>query len=172
MTTFTDLDVLSKMGWRQRTLRVLFCWRCGVGQAPFIYRQSEELVEIVSHGEGEEDDDFPYLNYPQVVPYIEFALRPLPEPFDQLLREVHEDVDWPHSLTLFVQTPRHQVLGRPFVYDDREDCCPECAKPLLIVATIGNDIGDGYIQTDNSYVMLMVRVCTDCSIVRVDQQCD
>ena len=117
-------------------------------------------------------EDFPYPGYPEQVPKIEFGLVALPRQLASLQHELAGEVVWPQDLIRFLETPRHQFLGAPFVHDEREHKCLSCGKRMKLVLTIENDIGEGYIQTDNSDVMLVVKACTDCSILVVEQQCD
>lgn len=172
IVTLSDPNALSCLGWKQSELRVLFCWRCRVSQGPFVYDQSEGSFQIVRHESGNMSDDFPYEAYPIEVPFVDFALKPLPKALAELQLDFNDDVEWPHYLTLFLETPRSQVLGRPFIYEGHVQACPRCEGPMNLTLTIDNDIGAGYIQTEDSSVVLVVWSCNNCSIVQVAQQCD
>lgn len=171
----SDRKVILSPAWSGDPIRLYYCWLCQVSSGQLVYQITEDdKVSFLLYSKGEMPLGFPYGDYPQSVPVIPFGLRELPHGLEILQQAVSvgRTDNWPFWLEQAMTTPRHQVLGSPFVFDESKLLCPICSAEMWLFATVADDVGRGYVMTGNPFVQCVFYTCPRCRVVRAESQCD
>ncbi|BDU22189.1 hypothetical protein DYGSA30_36460 [Dyella sp. GSA-30] len=165
---------LDSSGWRVANISFLYSWKCGIFEGDFSYRIIDGAVDILEHASGNPNvEDFPYPDFPVVFPAKSYQARSLTlDERDQMTRvnemterDIPIDTDGPLWALTF---PRHQFLGVPFLLDPdgSEKNCPQCSRPMFVLATIANQI-DGFEQGffGNDFVQVVYLACSECNVL-------
>lgn len=167
----TGLDL---PGWRGKAIPFLYSWKCGIFEGDFSYRVDEGAIEILEFESSAPNvDDFPYPDFPVVFPPKSYQAKSLTlDERDQMAwvnglteRNIPVNVDGPlWALT----SPRHQFLGVPYLLDPdgSEKNCPQCSRPMFVLATIANQI-DGFEEGffGNDFVQVVYLACNECNVL-------
>lgn len=165
-----------------KQIQLLFCWRCFLSQEPFFYRfDSDGNVVLLSYGVGPPELDFPYENYPEVFPEAALTLIKLHEGMtllqdDYVQARLTEDGTLESTLgdevVSFIERPRHQLGGYPFLYSYVPHLCPMCDEPMAFLATICDKCTDVRGFVGNDYVQVVFSICDPCGVLCARQECD
>jgi hypothetical protein len=162
-TTDPKLSCLAALG---PVVPLLFCWRCGVAQSPFVYRVQAGRMWILQAGREPTETDFPYPDYPR---FFE------PQPSDLVELNPNEQ-----AAILFVNEggsdedldPEHQVGGEPYLLQGRESVeCQRCDQTMAFLAAIADHNSDPRGFTSNPWVQVLYFLCRPCHVLGVVQRC-
>lgn len=159
------------------TLPLLFCWTCNIAQDEFIYKiHTDGVIELMHYGKGGTQTKFPYGGYPAYFLGMSVTLEEIPAEDQRIIRLLNRDeIDRWECLQEHRElcVPRHQIGGEPFVVQPlTRTICPLCRKVMPLLASIGDDSGDGRSFTQNEYVQVIYKYCRNCYTVTAHQQCD
>lgn len=162
----------------KRSIDLYFCWRCPLAQSLFTYRLvGEDGIKILKIALGQAEIDFPYANYPEAFPSRRCCLSPLPDHAIKNIVLCNENRlgEIPADESIHLLKPAHQVGGVPILlqpYPSNGISCIGCGNEMPILASMGDDSGDGLGFTGNSYVQVIFCFCGQCRIVSAYQSCD
>ena len=152
------------------TVHLLYSWTCGISEGDLTYRESTLGVEILSYTKGEPQSNFPYENYPGFFPRVDVNLEVI-TPEEQLVmkRLNRREAGSTQLARQFprLAVPRAQVGGEPRLmqWPLSVRTCPVCRKPMLLLASIGNETGSTLGFTDNVFVQMVFFLCADCTVI-------
>ncbi|MEI7577774.1 MAG: hypothetical protein WCK51_12850 [Armatimonadota bacterium] len=182
-TRFFYLDVTDpNLGDHQTNLsglELLYCWQCPVAQSEFSYQFGE--FKLLKCATGPKEDDFPYEDYPRWFPEARVDFQPMPA---QLAHQIEQYQDLsenePDRINKFftfserdhVSTPRHQLGGTPFRFENSVPTCPLCSRQMQFLMTVANSSTDPPEFVGNDYVQVVYHLCVTCSVVTATHECD
>jgi hypothetical protein len=174
-------------------LPLLYCWTCGVAQSDLWYRVEDDGgVEFLQYGQGGQETDFPYSDYPVYFPQRYVRLRAIPGAIQGAILvknsgkisttysepgaipEYEPTGERPESeIDLTGQEPWHQIGGQPLFLDTYWRMkCPLCDGRMPFLAAIGDESGAEKGFTENPYVQVLYHVCPECWCVGAYHQTD
>lgn len=169
----TRLEVLAD---ELAEIPLLFCWRCGVTDAPLVYRivGRGAAVSLLSWGAGPPHPDFPYPLYPDCFERVAVRLSPLGHR-QAVIRELNMR-GHPWGLVSEypdLSRPSNQVGGEPILLQGCEPpTCPGCCCSMPFFAAIGDAAGGGRKFTGNDFVHVLFHLCRSCKVIVARQFSD
>lgn len=163
--------------WAADRLPLLFCWRCNLAQEPLFYKQMPDFsIQLLPHGAGGMEADFPYDDYPLFFPARTFELLSLPASTLSKIKRYNLGI-LSQITDSFLQydAPIHQVGAEPLLVQRNPHyhlpCC-QCEREMLFLGCIADHCFDPRGFTGNPYVQVLYHCCLPCAVVGCFQQTD
>lgn len=165
--------------WDFPAIQLLYSWTCAICEGPFSYSFVGNAIAIVKYTHGDSYSDFPYEKYPASFDELSMSLVPVTDEEQMNIHKINaaagqERFDLSTRFPELV-IPQHQIGGTPFFLASKltNSICPLCNNEMKFLGTIGDStFSNPSSFSGNKFVQLVFEVCTDCSVVTVNNFSD